>query len=327
MLSPGARKPAAVHDSTGLDLRPRLASPMHRDRPVLPRLSIAPLAILFLAAIAAGCGDTTVTEVAVAPTGVRCQTGLATPPSAFPADGGTAKVVVTAARECSWSLSSEASWIRVAPSSGQGESEVTVTATANDQARSRTGTVVVNDQRVSVTQEPAPCRFTLERSQTQSGSNGGRLSVSVSAQSDCSWTASSSDTWLRVLNSSRTGSAAVEIEVQGHSGDQRTGRVTIAGQTFTVVQDRYTPPAPAPSPAPAPPRPTPGPAPQPPAPAPAPRPPAPVPPAPAPAPDPKGPTTPPRPPGDRDNDDDDDRDRDGKDRKDKEGRGRRGEVA
>ena len=219
---------------------------MHRDRAVLPRLSKRPVAILIAAVIAAGCGDTSVTEVAVAPTAVRCQTSVAAPPSAFPSGGGSVKVTVTAARECSWSLSSEASWIQVSPSSGQGESEATVTAAPNEQARSRNGTVVVNDQRVTVTQEAAPCRFTLDRSQTQIAANGGRLTVSVSTQSDCAWTASTNDGWIRVLNTSRTGSASVELEVQSHSGDQRTGRLTIAGQTFTVIQERYSPPSPAP---------------------------------------------------------------------------------
>ena len=289
---------------------------MHRDRAVFARLSMRPLAILFLAIMAARCGDTAVSEVAVAPTGVRCQTSLATPPSAFPSGGGSVKVVVSAARECSWTLSSEAAWIQVSPASGQGESEATVSAAANEQARSRSGAVVVNDQRVTVTQEAAPCRFTLDRSETRIAANGGRFTVSVSAQSDCSWTASSNDAWMRVLNASRTGAASVEIEVQGHSGDQRTGRLTIAGQSFTVLQERYAPPAPAPPSPPSPPRPNPGPAPQPPAP---------VPPVPTPAPDPKGPTTPPRPPGDRDNDDDDDDD--DKDDKNKDGKGRRGEVA
>jgi hypothetical protein len=290
------------------------------------------VAIFFLAVIAAGCGDTAVTEVAVAPSSVRCQTSLATPPSAFPSGGGTVKVMVSAARECSWSLASEASWIQVAPSSGQGESEATVTAAANEQARSRTGIVIVNDQRVTVAQEAAPCRFNLDRSQTQIGANGGRVTISVSAQSDCSWTAASSDAWIRVVTPSRSGSASVEIEVQGHSGDQRTGRVTIAGQTFTVIQERYTAPSPAPAPRPPSPAPapTPSPIPGPPAPGPAPQPPTPVPPAPTPAPDPKGPATPPKPPGDRDNDDDDDDDdddRDDRDRKDRDGKGRRGEVA
>jgi Viral BACON domain len=166
-----------AHDSTGLRARPLLASAMHRDRAVLQRLSIRPLAILCLALVAARCGETAVSEVAVAPSGVRCQTGLAAPPSAFPSGGGSVKVVVTAARECSWSLSSEASWIRVSPASGQGEAEATVTAEANDQARSRTGSVVVNDQRIVVAQEAAPCRFTLDRTQTQVGGNGGRFTV------------------------------------------------------------------------------------------------------------------------------------------------------
>jgi hypothetical protein len=295
---------------------------MHREGPVPVRLSTTQLAILFLAAIASGCGDTRVAEVAVAPTGVRCQTTLSTPPTPLPADGASVKAVVTAARECSWSVSSEASWIQVAPSSGEGESEVTLTAAANDRASSRSGVVLVNDQRVTIAQEAAPCRFALERSQTRIGAGGGRVSVAVIAPGDCAWTASSSDSWARVPNASRTGPGEAQIEVQAHTGDQRTAKLTIAGEVFTLTQERFTQPSPgpapptAPSPAPAPPAPAP-------APIPPPAPPRPTPtptPPPAPVPDPKGPTTPPQPPGDRDDDDDDDDDGDdrgGRDRKDK----------
>ena len=135
--------------------------------------------MLLFAVSAAGCGETSVSEVAVAPSGVRCQTSVGSPPE-FPPGGGSVTVAVTAARDCVWSLSSEASWIQVSPSSGQGESEVTLTAVANDLASSRTGAVVVNDRRVMITQAAAPCRFTLDRSQARIGADGGIVTVSVS---------------------------------------------------------------------------------------------------------------------------------------------------
>jgi Putative binding domain, N-terminal len=285
-----------------------------------------------LAVTTAACGGgTAVTEIS-APTGVRCQTNLTGPPSALPAAGGSVTAVVAAARECTWSVSSEASWIRVAPASGQGELEVTLTAAANQQPSARSGTIVVNDRRLTVTQEASPCRFTLERADTRIDAGGGRFAVNVSAEDSCTWTAATTERWIRVVNPSRKGSGEVEFEAQANTGDQRTARITVAFQTFTVTQERYTPPPPsAPNP-PSPPAPAPAPAPAPPTvPPPAPAPP----PAPRPGPVPTPPppnTTPPRPPaGDDDDDDDDDRDDDdddddrgGKDGKDKDGKGKDG---
>ena len=272
------------------------------------RLNHSGISAIFLALLAAACGGTTVTELA-GPDVVRCQASFANPPSQLPAGGGRTEVTVVSARECSWSASSEASWIQISPRSGQGEAPVTLTVAANQQPSTRSGAVIVNNERLTVSQEAAPCRYQLSASSASVGGEGGQTSVRVSAMSGCRWSASSNQPWARVETTSGDGEVTIGISVDRNPGGPRTAQLSIAGQTFTVAQAAVPPPAPAPAPvppAPAPPPPGPGPAPAPPAPAPpspapspgpVPAPPAPAPPAPpAPAPPPPVPAPPPPPP-------------------------------
>lgn len=272
------------------------------------RLSSPATTAFVLAFVAAGCSGTAVTELS-APSVVRCQTGVASPPAAFPYGGGNASVLVSATRECAWNVAADTSWLRVTPASGQGEAEVTLVADPNPQPAARTATVAVNDHRVTIVQAAAPCQWTLSRSEARIGFEGGRLAVSLNGRSGCTWAASTAESWLRVVTASGTGSGDVEIEAQRNNGDRRTARVAIAGQTLTIIQDPYSAPPPAPTPPTPAPRPTPAPVPPlPPVPAPIPTP-APRPPAPAP--------TPPADDEDDDDRDDDDDDDDDKDRRKK----------
>jgi hypothetical protein len=62
--------------------------------------------------------------------------------------------------------------------------------------------------------------------------------VLVQASSECSWTATSSVTWITVVSGAAgTGNGAVVYQVQANiTGQTRTGLLFIAGQTFTVNQ-------------------------------------------------------------------------------------------
>jgi hypothetical protein len=68
------------------------------------------------------------------------------------------------------------------------------------------------------------------------GSNG---IVNVSSTgSSCGWTATSNAPWITVTSgSSGVGNGTVGFTVAANTGPQRTGTMTVAGQTFTVNQD------------------------------------------------------------------------------------------
>ena len=124
-----------------------------------------------------------------------------------------------------------------------------VSIAPNRGAERRVGTIVVGDQRFTVTQEPAGpegpvpgCVYVISTtSQTVLPSGGAEVSASVTVASGCAWTASSSVAWVTVVaGASGTGNGAVAFSVAANPGSVRTGTVTVAGQTFTVTQAAAT---------------------------------------------------------------------------------------
>ena len=82
------------------------------------------------------------------------------------------------------------------------------------------------------------CAFSISPSNQSFSASGGNGSVNVTTQSGCAWTATKTDTWI-TINSGSTGSGngTVNYTVAPNTGtSQRTGTLTIAGQTFTVTQ-------------------------------------------------------------------------------------------
>jgi hypothetical protein len=85
---------------------------------------------------------------------------------------------------------------------------------------------------------PPACSFSLSPSSQSFDTAGGTGNVSVQASSDCSWTATSSVTWISIVSgTSGTGNGTVVYQVQPNiTGQARTGSLSIAGQTVTVNQ-------------------------------------------------------------------------------------------
>ena len=113
--------------------------------------------------------------------------------------------------------------------------------------------VVVSNACSSQTSPPAVitlATFALNPSSQNFGSAGSTGIVNVASTGSCSWTAASNDAWITVTSGTPgTGNGTVGFNVAANPGDtQRTGSVTIAGKTFTVMQDG-TAPTPTPTPA------------------------------------------------------------------------------
>jgi hypothetical protein len=83
------------------------------------------------------------------------------------------------------------------------------------------------------------CTYSILPTSQSFSSSGGTGSVSVTAPSECSWTATSNDGWITIISgSSGSGDGAVDYSVSSNSSiSSRTGTMTIAGLTFTVTQD------------------------------------------------------------------------------------------
>ena len=211
------------------------------------------LSIVVAATLAlGGCTRSAVNEITGPDPATKCQSDFAGLPTSVSSSASRLTATVSTNRECSWTIRSEASWIQVRPTSGQGPASVSVDVSENPAALERSTALVLSDSRVTVTQEPAPCRFELGSSSSRIPPQGGPFQVAVSAIAGCKWRASSGVPWLHVVSSEVTGSGSAEFAAEVNTGEERSGTLTIAGLPHVVQQT-----APAASPAPSPPPPSP----------------------------------------------------------------------
>jgi hypothetical protein len=80
------------------------------------------------------------------------------------------------------------------------------------------------------------CSYALDRTTIDGGRDESGVSVTLTTDSSCSWTATASEGWLRALPSNGTGGATIRIEWTTNTGGTRTAFVTIAGVRVTVSQ-------------------------------------------------------------------------------------------
>ena len=166
-----------------------------------------------------------------------CDTGAAISPASqnFNAAGGSGSIAVTT--QNAWTAASNDSWITInSGASGTGSGSVVYSVAQNNTGAPRTGTITVAGQTFTVTQDScavgsAPLSPTIN-------ADGGSFSINVSAPAGCSWTAASNDSWVTINSgTSGSGDGVINYSVPLNTvTTQRTGTITVAGQTVTVLQ-------------------------------------------------------------------------------------------
>jgi hypothetical protein len=206
---------------------------------------LLPFAVV--AVFVTGCGTSSV--ITTDPTPAKCQLTL-TPPSVVDAAGGSSTFAVTADPECAWRATPGAEWISgLSPSSGQGSATVQFRVAPNETASSRDGDILVESNRVRVSQR-AQCRFDLAPASQSIGTAGGAGSVAVTAPADCPWTATATVTWISLSEPlAGNGSGSVRFTVASNSGNERTGTIIVGGQRSNLTQagNSTGPPPPPPN--------------------------------------------------------------------------------
>ena len=134
--------------------------------------------------------------------GTSCTYGVSPLTQSMSASGGSSSVGVTAATGCAWSVSSSAAWLTPAVGSGgTGSGSVAFTATSNTTSASRAGTLTVAGQSVTVTQSgTSSCNITLNPTTRSINSKATTGTIGVTAAAGCSWTATSSASWITVTS-------------------------------------------------------------------------------------------------------------------------------
>src|SRR5882672_58639 len=144
-----------------------------------------------------------------------------------PVGGGTGSFNFSISSGCSWSATPSANWITInGATSGVGDGSVSYSVAANGGAQ-RVGTITVNGQAFTVTQDPNPasCSYALNIPSVSVSEQASSGSFTLTTGGGCPWTAVSNATsWLTVtLPASGNGSATINYSVAANSGQQRVG--------------------------------------------------------------------------------------------------------
>lgn len=168
--------------------------------------------------------------------GVGCQITLDRTSGSIPAEGGRGTVSVSAPTGCDWTVSADQPWVAPSVKSGTGIGEVSFDVQANTTASVRTANLLIGTTSYRISQTAAACRIGLASTNGTAQAAGGTGSVAI--QANCAWTAVSNVPWI-VITSAAAGNSdtALSYQVQPNStANDRTGTITIAGQTYTVTQ-------------------------------------------------------------------------------------------
>jgi Protein of unknown function (DUF1566)/Bacterial Ig-like domain/Putative binding domain, N-terminal len=174
-----------------------------------------------------------------------CTTSFNTTTQAIDASGGQRQVVLsTSSSSCTWSASSDQSWVHgITPSSGTSGATLIYTVDPNTSTQSRSAAITAGQATLTINQTgtSASCSFSLGTTSASFPADGGTSSPGVgliASNQSCSWTAQSNASFIiNVSPTSGSGDANISYTVaQNTSTSPRSGTLTIAGQTFTVNQ-------------------------------------------------------------------------------------------
>ena len=161
-------------------------------------------------------------------------------------NGANGTIAVTATPDLPWVATSEANWLTIyaATATGAGNGNVVYSASPNPTLAQRTGKIRVKPESASgimskvhnVTQPAATAALSSGGYEFEAA--GGSCSVEVLCADIVQWSISESLDWLTVNGStSRTGPGTVTLQASANGTIYpRSGKVTIAGKTFSVSQ-------------------------------------------------------------------------------------------
>jgi len=179
-----------------------------------------------------GTSPPTITADFLAP----CTYSLTPSGQSFSASGGLGSFTVTTASTCTWSPVPSASWITILPSGSSGTGNVNYAVTANTGVE-RFAAISVGGQQYDIDEAALTCTYSIGPAVAAFAATGGTARVVVTAPAGCAWTAASNAGWMTVTSgASGTSNGAVVIQAAANAGGQRSGTLTIAGQTFSATQ-------------------------------------------------------------------------------------------
>ncbi len=173
-----------------------------------------------------------------------CTVTLQPDDETFGVAGGTGTFDIAAASSCSWTVIATAPWISVTdPASGlgTGSRRISYSVAANAGDAARTGTMTVGGQTFVVTQAGAKaCTYSVAPVEFSACFGGLHdVSVTVTADTGCGWTASPAVSWL-TITSGASGYGTGSIIFNGgtnYEAPPRQGNIEVRWPTPTAGQN------------------------------------------------------------------------------------------
>jgi len=100
--------------------------------------------------------------------------------------------------------------------------------------------VAISGQTLTVTQAASACSYVLTPANRTIGGDGGTGNITVGAGSGCSWTATTTQSWISVSGSGTAAGSVSYTVLRNTSATQRTGSISIGTQAFTITQSAAT---------------------------------------------------------------------------------------
>ena len=149
--------------------------------------------------------------------------------------------IVTIAGGCSWNASTTNSWIHLLPpAAGSGSFTNGYLVDGNPNGVMRTGYIMVEDEVVRITQDPATCDYNLSPATRQHGSGARTDFVTITVTNSCSWIAATTNSWITILNGATNGAGTSNIyyhvEANSLTPTQRVGIIYVGGHTSVITQ-------------------------------------------------------------------------------------------
>jgi hypothetical protein len=181
----------------------------------------------------------TVTQQGRAPT--VCSYELSPDSAEFGSDAASGTFSVTAPADCTWSAVSNASWL-VVTSGGQGAGPGTIayTVARNTEIPGRTAGITLTDRTFTVFQggDPSTCEYSVSPVDFETCMPAGTLTIMVSTENSCPWTAAPDASWLDVTSgSSGSGSGVITVAFTENYDARRLGIVMVRWPAPTAGQN------------------------------------------------------------------------------------------
>ena len=168
--------------------------------------------------------------------GLNCNYNLSPTSNIFSSTGGSGNFDLNTNASCTWSAGSSCTFVNIVKSTGTGPATISYTVSVNNGA-ARSCAIIINGQKHTILQQGLNCTYALSQNSASFSASANPGSVVVNTPGSCTWVASSTCSFVNVLNTSGTGSATISYTLSANSSvNSRTCSIIVGGQTLDITQ-------------------------------------------------------------------------------------------